>query len=306
MAKRRMLMENIVESDDFASLSHVAQALYLHLNMCADDDGFVGNAARIMRSHRIQKKQLDLLVEKGYVITFDSGVAVITHWLYHNKIKSDRYTPTRYKEERRYITVVDGALYEKLSNPEENQGVSDFFGNNSDPQYSIGKGSKGEDSQGEIREEKERKEYANPAERSEVNKSLKKERKDESSVAKLREADKRSVFTPSMNDLLKKGTAFGEHSFLKEINIENNIEKGRIISADPILLNEFKLHVAAYSEGKYNNSKHLGFLDHYEKKNWMHANGSYVFLDWQKHVDDYQDIYNSDIDDDLEEDSEEL
>ena len=43
MARKRMFSEDIVESDAFLSLSKEAQLLYFHLNMRADDEGFVNN-----------------------------------------------------------------------------------------------------------------------------------------------------------------------------------------------------------------------------------------------------------------------
>ena len=47
MADRRMFSKKIIDSDDFLDLSLSAQALYFHLSMRADDDGFVNNFKRI-------------------------------------------------------------------------------------------------------------------------------------------------------------------------------------------------------------------------------------------------------------------
>ena len=47
MAEKRMFSRELVESDDFLDLPLSAQALYLHICMEADDDGFVNNANRI-------------------------------------------------------------------------------------------------------------------------------------------------------------------------------------------------------------------------------------------------------------------
>ena len=46
MAERRMFTAKIVESDDFTEMPFSAQCLYFHLNMNADDDGFLNNAKR--------------------------------------------------------------------------------------------------------------------------------------------------------------------------------------------------------------------------------------------------------------------
>jgi hypothetical protein len=41
MAQRRMFSSQIVSSDEFLEMPLTSQALYFHLGMSADDDGFV-------------------------------------------------------------------------------------------------------------------------------------------------------------------------------------------------------------------------------------------------------------------------
>jgi len=48
MAQRRMFSPTITESDAFLDMPLSTQALYFHLGMYADDDGFV-NPGKIMR-----------------------------------------------------------------------------------------------------------------------------------------------------------------------------------------------------------------------------------------------------------------
>lgn len=50
MAQKRMFTMKIVDSDAFLDMPMSAQCLYFHLNMRADDDGFIGNPKRIMRT----------------------------------------------------------------------------------------------------------------------------------------------------------------------------------------------------------------------------------------------------------------
>ena len=99
MAKRRMFSLQIVDSDAFLDLPLSAQALYFHLGMRADDDGFINNANRICRTIGSNVDDLKLLILKKFIIEFDSGVKVIKHWNMNNYIKNDRYTPTVYQEE---------------------------------------------------------------------------------------------------------------------------------------------------------------------------------------------------------------
>ena len=49
MAERRMFTKKIIDSDAFLDMPLSTQALYFHLNMRADDDGFVNNPKKICR-----------------------------------------------------------------------------------------------------------------------------------------------------------------------------------------------------------------------------------------------------------------
>ena len=111
MAQRRMLNINLITSDDFSKLPMQSQLLYIYLNMEADDDGFVGNPSGVMRYMRIQKRFFYILLERKYVISFDSGVAVISHWHYHNRIRCDRYIKTRYQTEYSMLKINSEEIY---------------------------------------------------------------------------------------------------------------------------------------------------------------------------------------------------
>ena len=105
MAKKRMFNMNIVDSDAFLDMPLSTQCLYFHLNMRADDDGFVGNPKRIVRLIGCSDDDLKLLIAKRFVLHFEDGVIVIKHWKMHNCIQSDRYTPTVYQEEKDMLLV---------------------------------------------------------------------------------------------------------------------------------------------------------------------------------------------------------
>ncbi len=115
MAKRRMLDISIIESDRFCLLTPSAQTLYLHLNMNADDDGIVDMWKNVLRYLRIKQEHLDSLIKAEYVIMLDSGALLISDWLLHNKIKSDRYTESRYKSELKSLQVLPSGRYFKAS-----------------------------------------------------------------------------------------------------------------------------------------------------------------------------------------------
>ena len=49
LAERRMFSKKIIDSDSFLDMPLSTQALYFHLAMRADDDGFLNNARKIMK-----------------------------------------------------------------------------------------------------------------------------------------------------------------------------------------------------------------------------------------------------------------
>jgi len=111
MAERRMFARSIIDSDAFLDMSASAQALYFHLGMRADDDGFVNNPKKIQRMVGAADDDMRILIAKRYVIAFESGVLVIKHWKIHNYIQNDRYKPTLYKEEMALLVTKDNKSY---------------------------------------------------------------------------------------------------------------------------------------------------------------------------------------------------
>ena len=106
-----MFTKKITESDAFIDMPMSAQCLYFHLNMVADDDGFVNNPKRIMRSIGASEDDMKLLIMKSFILTFESGIIVIKHWKMHNYIQSDRYKPTDYLEEKSMLGIKKDKAY---------------------------------------------------------------------------------------------------------------------------------------------------------------------------------------------------
>lgn len=114
MAERRMFTMKIVDSDAFLEMPMSTQSLYFHLNMRADDDGFVNNPKRIQRMIGASEDDLKLLLAKRFILGFENGVVVIKHWRMHNLLRKDRYNPTQYIEEKATLEIKeDGAYTEK-------------------------------------------------------------------------------------------------------------------------------------------------------------------------------------------------
>src|ERR1700704_1868599 len=105
MAQRRMFSSQIVSADEFLEMPLTSQALYFHLGMSADDDGFV-SPRKVLRMTGAGEDDLKVLLSKGFVIPFESGVIVITHWKQNNYIQADRYTPSIYKAERSRLSCI--------------------------------------------------------------------------------------------------------------------------------------------------------------------------------------------------------
>lgn len=111
MANKRMFTMKIVDSDSFLDMPLSTQCLYFHLNMRADDDGFIGNPKRICKLVGCNDDDLKLLIAKRFVLVFDNGVIVIKHWRMHNTIQKDRYTPTTYSDELKQLGIKDNKSY---------------------------------------------------------------------------------------------------------------------------------------------------------------------------------------------------
>jgi hypothetical protein len=111
MAGKRMFTDKITNSDAFLDMPLSTQALYFHLNMMADDDGFVNGPKRIARNIGSSEDELKLLIMKRFIIAFETGVIVIKHWRMHNWIRKDRHTNTVYQEELKLLGIKDNGVY---------------------------------------------------------------------------------------------------------------------------------------------------------------------------------------------------
>lgn len=120
MAERRMFAKTIIDSDAFLDMPLSTQALYFHLSMRADDDGFINNPKKIQRVVGCADDDLKLLIAKNFIIPFESGIVVIKHWKIHNYIRNDRYKETVYQEELAMLEVKENKVY-TLGIPNEYQ-----------------------------------------------------------------------------------------------------------------------------------------------------------------------------------------
>ncbi len=117
MADRRMFSKTIIDSDAFLDMPLSSQALYFHLSMRADDEGFINNPKKIQRMIGASDDDLKILIGKNFLIPFESGIVVVKHWRIHNYIQSDRFKKTVYTEEREQLTIKDNKAYTLSNQP---------------------------------------------------------------------------------------------------------------------------------------------------------------------------------------------
>lgn len=149
MAAKRMFSIKLIKSDAFLSMPLSSQALYFHMNLEADDDGFIGNPKGIQRMVGASEDDLKLLILKGFLISFDSGVLVVKHWRMHNTLQGDRYSATAYQEEGKTLLIKKNGAYTfdenqavcRLENKWK-QNVSKLFPQSSTVQCSVVESSK--------------------------------------------------------------------------------------------------------------------------------------------------------------------
>lgn len=139
MAERRMFAKTIIDSDAFLDMPLSTQALYFHLSMRADDDGFINNPKRIQRVIGAADDDLKVLIAKNFIIPFETGIVVIKHWRIHNYLRNDRYTETVYKEEKEQLMLKENKAYTLKNQAGYPVGIPSGIPNGyqTDAQYSI-------------------------------------------------------------------------------------------------------------------------------------------------------------------------
>lgn len=100
----------IIDTDKFMDMPLSSKAIYFLLGMEADDEGFV-SYKKVMRVHGGNDDDMKVLVAKGFIILFESGVVVITDWGKNNWLDSRRIKLTEYKLEKKLLGRNKGEYY---------------------------------------------------------------------------------------------------------------------------------------------------------------------------------------------------
>ncbi len=99
MAQRRMLSKKIITNKYFMVLSMLAQRLYMILVVLADDRGYVDGVLTILRTYRATKKELNQLIESGFLLDRGDQLVLITHWCVQNKLADVRLSETEHSDD---------------------------------------------------------------------------------------------------------------------------------------------------------------------------------------------------------------
>jgi len=119
MADRRMFHKHVVDSDMFLDMPASSQALYFHLAMRADDEGFIGNPKKIQKMIGANDDDSKILLAKEFLKVFKSGIVVVSHWNIHNTMRKDRFKETIYKDEKNELVLDENNVYVLASKKEE-------------------------------------------------------------------------------------------------------------------------------------------------------------------------------------------
>ena len=111
MAEKRMFNTKITQSDAFLEMDLKTQALYFHLGLMADDEGFVGKPKTIVRMVGAELSNLQELIKNKFILLFPTGVIVIKHWRINNTIRKDRRKTTTYLKEKSMLNITDNESY---------------------------------------------------------------------------------------------------------------------------------------------------------------------------------------------------
>ena len=136
MAQKRMFDKKVVESDKFIDLPNSSKALYFMAGMDADDKGFF-QPRKLQRMCGFSDDDFKILIAKGFFITFESGVMVVTDWNKNNWLDSRRITETEYTHELNLLKLIN----QRYEFKDEKDGAKPLLSENSIDKNSIDKNS---------------------------------------------------------------------------------------------------------------------------------------------------------------------
>jgi len=117
MANHRMFSLDILDTDAFLDMPPTTQNLYIHIGMRADDDGVCDNVNKIIRFTGSSQSDLEVLIEKRFLLLDVKGLIIVKHWWIHNTKRKDRYKPSNYLKDLTLYLDENGAYtFEETDN----------------------------------------------------------------------------------------------------------------------------------------------------------------------------------------------
>ena len=95
MTAGRMFSKAMIDSDTFLVMPLSAQALYFHLSMRTDGDGFVSSPRKIQRMIGADDDDMKMLVAKQLIVPSEGGVIVRSHCFLHKQMSHEQYMQQR-------------------------------------------------------------------------------------------------------------------------------------------------------------------------------------------------------------------
>ena len=121
MAKYRCLSDEIIFNDNYLSLPASARDLYTYINHKTDDYGFCCEVQNIMRTLRAKPKDLQLLIDRHYLIKFEDWLYLEKHFYINNRnLRKDRIKPSNYAEYLNKVTLKDNGSWTLVDNLQPN------------------------------------------------------------------------------------------------------------------------------------------------------------------------------------------
>lgn len=117
MRKSRMISAEVLESGAFCALPLGAQALYVHMQLYADDDGVVANERLPMLSCGATAEDLNALIEARFLLRA-GRVLVIKHWWVHNNLARAKHNPTKWMSDMEGIFIREDRVYTEHEGPD--------------------------------------------------------------------------------------------------------------------------------------------------------------------------------------------
>ena len=114
-----MISKTVFSSDKFTDMTPQARLLYTYMILYSDDQGFTNGVKRLVWEAGASQTDLQTLIDKGYVIHFESGAYLIAHWLLMNKVPPSKASETPFSKELNSVFLNEDKVYTSYKNDEE-------------------------------------------------------------------------------------------------------------------------------------------------------------------------------------------